>query len=161
MRFFSEIMLWLLVLNLGVAFGAGLYETRIVLPQWFSHAAGGYQVNSAAMRATDTGRRFWGLATTLPLTLLTLASLWLAWHAPAPRHSWWLAAALLTLLERMGTFGFFIPTAIRLMNEQGLPPAKANRLISWWQRLNYARILLTLLAWLAALRALSLASSIG
>ncbi|MFD2718525.1 DUF1772 domain-containing protein [Hymenobacter monticola] len=156
MTAFAESMLWLLVLNLGVAFGAGLYETRIVLPQWFSRSAIGFQVNDAAMRATDTGRQFWGMATTLPLTLLTLANLWLAGRAPAPVHGWWLAAALLTLLERLGTFGFFIPTAIKLMSEPGVAPAKASGLVGWWRRLNYGRLLLTLLAWLAALKALTL-----
>jgi hypothetical protein len=156
MNSFAEIVLWLLVLNLGVAFGAGLYETRIVLPQWFSQSADGYHVNSPAMQATDTGRRFWGMATTLPLTLLTLASLYLAGQAPEPRHSWWLAAALLTLLERIGTFSFFIPTAIKLMSEQDLGPVKTNRLVGWWLRLNYVRIVLTLLGWLAALKALTL-----
>ena len=25
---------WLFVINLGVAFGAGLYEARVVIPQW-------------------------------------------------------------------------------------------------------------------------------
>lgn len=157
----SEILLWLFVLNLGVAFGAGLYETRIVLPQWFSQSADGYRVDSAAMQATDTGRRFWGMTTTLPLTLLTLASLYLAWRAPEPLHSWWLAAALLTLLERIGTFSFFIPTAIKLMSGQSMAPAKTNRLVGWWRVLNYVRILLTLLAWLAALKALTLSPSIG
>jgi len=156
MTSFSEILLWLLVLNLGVAFGAGLYETRIVLPQWFGRSAAGYQANGAAMRATDTGRRFWGMATTLPLTLLTLGHLWLAWQAPAPAHRWWLAAALLTLLERLGTFGFFIPTALKLMAEPGPGPAESSRLVGWWLRLNYGRILLTLLAWLAALKTLTL-----
>ena len=28
------IILWLFVMNLGIAFGAGLYEHRIVVPQW-------------------------------------------------------------------------------------------------------------------------------
>lgn len=29
---FSEIVLWLFVINLGVAFGAGCYEARVVVP---------------------------------------------------------------------------------------------------------------------------------
>ncbi|WP_236668656.1 anthrone oxygenase family protein [Hymenobacter rubidus] len=143
-------------MNLGVAFGAGLYETRIVLPQWFSKTAAGYRVNDEAMRAIDTGRRFWGMVTTLPLTLLTFANLAVAWSSPPPRHDWWLAAALLTLLERLGTFGFFIPTAIKLQRNVALSEAQAGQLAAWWVRLNYGRNLLTLLAWLAALRAFSL-----
>jgi hypothetical protein len=158
---FSEICLWLFVLNLGTAFGAGLYETRIVLPQWFSPTAdGGYQVNGNGMQASDTGRRFWGMVTTLPLTLLTLTNLAAAWQAPAPRQTWWLAAALLTLLERLGTFGFFIPAALRLERSAALPAATVSRQVAWWLRLNYGRILLTLLAWLAALKALTLLQAV-
>jgi hypothetical protein len=29
----KEIVLWLFVINLGIAFGAGLYEARVVIPQ--------------------------------------------------------------------------------------------------------------------------------
>jgi hypothetical protein len=159
--FFSEILLWLLVLNLGIATGAGLFETRIILPLWFRRTAHGYEVDSEAMHTIDTGRRFWGLVTTLPLTLLTLASLAAAWRAPQPLHTWWLAAALLTLLERIGTFTFFIPTALRLQRQTSAPAATTHRLIGWWQRLNYGRLALNLLAWLAALRALSLVPHSG
>lgn len=43
---FSEILLWLYVINLGITFGAGLFETRIILPQWFSKLPEtGFQVN--------------------------------------------------------------------------------------------------------------------
>ena len=30
----KEIVLWLFVINLGVAFGAELYEAGVVIPQW-------------------------------------------------------------------------------------------------------------------------------
>ncbi|MDO7853811.1 DUF1772 domain-containing protein [Hymenobacter convexus] len=154
MSLFSEILLWLFVLDLGVAFGAGLYETRIVLPLWFEPTADGYRVDGAAMLRTDVGRRFWGPAATLPLTLLTLANLALACLAPPLRHDWWLAAALLALAERLSTFAFFIPMALRL---QRAPASAATaRRAAWWVRLNYGRIFLTLLAWLAALYTLSL-----
>jgi hypothetical protein len=35
---FEEVLLWLFVINHGIAFGAGLYEQRMVLPQWFSRS---------------------------------------------------------------------------------------------------------------------------
>jgi hypothetical protein len=55
-QYFTEILLWLFVVNLGIAFGAGLYEQRIILPQWFSRSSqSSVRVNSAAMRGTDTG----------------------------------------------------------------------------------------------------------
>jgi hypothetical protein len=153
-----EILLWLFVINHGIAFGAGLYEQRIIWPQWFSRSESGIRVNSAAMWSADTGRRFWVSVTTVPLTLLTLASLVAAWQSQGPRQTWWLGAAVITLLERIGTFSYFIPTALQLMRERedALPAAKAGALASQWMALNRVRAALALIGWLAALRALSL-----
>ena len=136
---------------------AGLYEKRIVLPMWFSKSAeAGLRVNSEAMRQTNTGPRFWAFTTTVPLTLLTLANLAVALRSQGPRHNWWVAAAAITLLERIGTFTFFIPTAIKLMKVETLSAATASALASRWMRLNYVRDALALIGWLAALRTLSL-----
>ena len=152
-----EILLWLFVINLGIAFGAGLYEQRIILPQWFVRTAdSAIRVDGAAIRNTDTGRRFWAFVTTIPLTLLTLANLAVAWQSQGQRHEWWLSAAIITLVERILTFSYFIPTAIQLMRAETFPPAKAEAMASRWTKLNYVRAALGLIAWLAALKALSL-----
>ena len=157
-QYIPDILLWLFVINHGIAFGAGLYEQRVILPQWFSRSSeSGIRVNSAAMRSTDTGRRFWAFVTTVPLTLLTLASLAVAWQSRAPRREWWLGAAAITLVERIVTFSYFIPTAIRLMRAEALPLAKVEAMASLWMELNRVRTALALIGWLAALRALSLA----
>ncbi len=154
-----EILLWLFVINLGIAFGAGLYEQRIILPQWFIRTPdSAIRVDSAAIRSTDTGRRFWAFVTTIPLTLLTLANLVVAWQSQGSGHEWWLAAAVITLVERLMTFSYFIPTALRLMRAETFPPAKVEAMASQWMTLNYARAALGLIAWLAALKALSLPS---
>ena len=56
----SGIVLWLFVINLGVAFGAGVYEHRIVVPRWIDSAPqAGAGWNAEAARQDDTGRRFW------------------------------------------------------------------------------------------------------
>jgi hypothetical protein len=156
-QYIPDALLWLFVINHGIAFGAGLYEQRIVLPQWFSRSSeSGIRVNSAAMRSTDTGRRFWAFVTTFPLTVLTLANLVVSWQSRGPRHEWWLGAALITLVERIATFSYFIPTALRLMRAEELPSAKVEVIASQWMALNHVRAALGLIAWLAALRALSL-----
>jgi magnesium-transporting ATPase (P-type) len=152
-----DLLLWLFVINQGVAFGAGLYEQRIILPQWFSRSSeSGIHVNGAAMRDTDTGRRFWAFVTTVPLTLLTLANLPVAWQSHGPRHQWWLGAVVIALAERIATFSYFIPTALRLMRAGALPSAQVAAMASRWMALNYVRAALTLMGWLAALKALSL-----
>ncbi len=74
----SRALLWLFVINLGIPLGAGLYESRIVVPRWISGSSDGVQHwNAEAARRDDTGRRFWGFVTTVPLTLLTLANLFI------------------------------------------------------------------------------------
>jgi hypothetical protein len=151
-----EILLWLFVINHGIAVGAGLYEQRIILPQWFSRSESGIRVNSAAMRSTDTGRRFWAFVTTAPLTLLTLANLVVAAQSEGARHEWWLGAVMITFVERIATFSYFIPTALRLMRAEALSSAKVDAMAMQWMALNHVRAVLALTGWLAALRALSL-----
>jgi hypothetical protein len=153
---YNDIILFLFIINLGTAFGAGIYEARIVLPLWFSKDEKGYRVNTKAMQEIETGRKFWGFVTTMPLTLLTIANLIAALQSQGAIHDWWLAAAIITLIERTGTFAFFIPTAIKLQKADTLPPSGIHGLVSLWIRLNYLRNILTLVAWASAVRALSL-----
>lgn len=156
-QYFTEILLWLFVINHGVAFGAGLYEQRIILPQWFSVSPeSGLRVNSEAMRRTDTGRRFWAYVTTVPLTLLTLASLVVVWQSQSPIREWWLGAAVITLVERIGTFSYFIPTALKLMRAETLLGTKVEAMASRWVHLNYIRTAFALVGWMAALKTFSL-----
>src|SRR6266702_2177291 len=131
----ARIVLWLFVINLGIVFGAGLYEARIVVPLWASSPP-------ESLRSPDSGRRFWAFVTTIPLTLLTLASLVAAWHAPAPRRESWLVAAVVILVERIATFSYFIPTMLRLQRA-ALPPADVRARVSLWARLNYLRSAIT------------------
>jgi len=47
----SKIVLWLFVINLGIAFGAGLYEHTIVVSRWISTSPEyGTHWNAAAAR---------------------------------------------------------------------------------------------------------------
>jgi len=151
----ETILLWLFVINLGIAFGAGLFEHRIVFGRWLqSSPESGTHWNADAVRADDTGQRFWAFVTTGPLTLLTLANLYAAWVASGPVRTWWLAAALVALAERVFTVSYFIPTMIGLMNAVDSPAAVAQA--SRWSNLNLVRHALGLIAWLAALRTLEL-----
>ena len=139
-------LLWLFIIFLGIAFGAGLYESRVVVPLWTSNPP-------ASMASPDSGHRFWAFVTTGPLTLLTVANLVLALQSQGPARAWWLTAAVVTLVERVGTFGYFIPTIIRLSRKPaGDPRLRAG--LAWWVRLNYVRNTLTLVAWIAALKVL-------
>lgn len=147
-------LLWLFIINLGIAFGAGLYEHRIVVPDWISSDAAGAHWNAAAARTDNTGLRFWAFVSTGPLTLLTLANLFAAWRSSGAIRGWWLAAALLVLADRVLTFGYFIPTMIGLMGSDDSPASVATALR--WSSMNYIRHALVGGGWLAALKAFAL-----
>jgi len=142
-------LLWLFVINLGIVCGAGLYEARIVVPLWAS-------APPESLRSPDSGRRFWAFVTTVPLTLLTLGNLVVGLATHGPRRGWLLAAVSLILIERALTFSYFIPTMLLLQRSTTLAAPAIKAKLSQWARLNYLRNTLTLAAWVAALRALTL-----
>ena len=155
-EFVATATLWLFVINLGIAFGAGLYETRIMIPQWLNGSPeSGYRWNPELARQSNTGLRFWVYVTTLPLTLLTLAGLVTAWESPFEVRYWWLGAVTAGLVDRILTFAYFIPTMLALMQNDAVPQSEAVGKASQWVRMGYVRHAATLIAWLAALKALS------
>jgi len=140
-------VLWLFVINLGIAFGAGIYEARVVIPQWET---------LPPRQWPNTGLMFWVYATTVPLTLLTIASLVAAWLTRGRMRFWYLTAVCLVIIERLATFSYFIPTMVRLMGTEGPADVAVQEALSQWLFLNHGRHVLTLTAWLASLKALSL-----
>lgn len=154
----AQILLWLFVINLGIALGAGLYESRIVVPQWISYSPeSGYRWNVEAARQANTGVNFWVYVTTVPLTLLTLANLFVAWRwSRGELRRWWLGAGFGTVADKILTFGYFIPVMLRLMGDESIPPAEAVATALQWARFDWMRHAIDFVAWLAALRAFGL-----
>jgi hypothetical protein len=141
----SAVLLWLLTVNLGIALGAGLYESRVVISDWPS---------ASPSQWPNTGTRFWAYVTTVPLTTLTVLNAVAAWRDRSPRRQSWLTSVGIAACERAVTFGYFIPTMVDLMGRSTLD-AEVLGSLNQWMTLNYGRHLLTFAAWLFALRALS------
>jgi hypothetical protein len=155
-RYVPQVLLWLFVINLGIVLGAGLYEARIEFPQWLVNSAeSGYRWDAEAARHANTGLRFWVYVTTVPLTLLTLANLIAAWRAQGAIRVWWLSASGFALADRVFTFSYFVPTMVKLINDQTLSQAQAVAMATTWGQLNYLRHVFVLVAWLLALKAFS------
>jgi hypothetical protein len=146
-QYVPKVLLWLFVINLGIALGAGIYEQRVVIPQW---------ENIPPQEWPQTGVLFWVYVTTVPLTLLTLANLVGGLLDRGPRRYWWLAAVAIVVVERIATFSYFIPMMVWLQGTEGLPEAEVQAALSQWMLLDYGRHVLTLAGWLAALKAFSL-----
>lgn len=153
----AEITLALYVVTLGIAVGGGLYEARVIVPLWYRGRNGDEPVwDAQCARTADPDRRFWMYVTTIPLTVLTVASLVLAFQLNDPRRTCWLAAAGVILLERIATFTYFMPSLQRLQEDEFLRPEAARVMVSWWILLNWMRNLTYAACWLAALLAFAL-----
>jgi hypothetical protein len=128
-----------------------------------AHRSSGGRIdwNAAAAVAANVGLRFWVYVTTVPLTLLTFANLFAALQAVGPARNWWLIAVVAAALDRASTFGYFIPTMLRLTRPDGPTGTNAARLATKWAQLDYVRHGLTLAALVAALRALTLLIETG
>jgi hypothetical protein len=148
-----NVILWLFVLNLGIAFGAGIYEHRVEFPLWLVATNGGsYVWNAKAANAANSGLRFWAFISTGPLTILTIINLVLAWGARGSIRKWWLSATVVALAERVLTFSYFIPTMVSLMQDETLSISVAVKMAYQWGLLNNLRHILVLVAWVCALK---------
>ncbi|HZA23981.1 MAG TPA: anthrone oxygenase family protein, partial [Dehalococcoidia bacterium] len=92
---------------------------------------------------------------------LTLANLVVAWRAQGATRRWWLGAAAAAVVDRIFTFAYFIPTMLKLQRAEALPESEVVAMAVQWKRLDYVRHAIVLVAWLAALKGLSLLSKHG
>ena len=143
---FKRLILWMFVIFLGIGFGAGIYEARIVIPQWISMPPHTWP---------NTGLQFWVYVTTIPLTLLTIFNAIAAWNDNTPKRVWWLGSVGIIFIERIATFFYFIPEMIRLMGD-GVPEMEIIAGLSQWMMMNHGRHVLSLAGWLLALKAFSM-----
>lgn len=152
----ASVLLRLLTVVLGIASGACLYEQRILVPSWFPVVDGRLSIDTAAWRGPASGKRFWLYVTNGPLTMLTLLSIWPAWHlASTGRGVWWLLAAAFAALERSMTLGWFIPTGVKLMASPLPLSPRAEASVRRWYRLNWLRCGLFVAGFTASLEAVA------
>ena len=143
----KELLLWLLVINLGISVGAGLYESRIVIPSYFGTSPDTF---------VNTGLSFWIYVTTIPLTLLTIANGIVAWKTQGSRRKLYIITIIIVSIERLLTFFYFIPTMAGLMGNTEITQHKIDAILSQWTFLNNFRHLLSIAGWLTALKTLTI-----
>lgn len=151
-----KIVLWLFVINLGTTFGAGLYEALVEFPHWLNQTPNGLVWSAQAARSADSGLKFWAFVSTGPLTLLTLLSIPLAWKSSPDLRRWWLPAVGIVLVERLLTFGFFIPNMIALMDMPSNAESVTRAVL--WGKMNLLRHALNFAGLVTALKAFAIAN---
>jgi anthrone oxygenase-like protein len=144
----GSIALWALVIALGLQTGAGIYETRVIVPLW---AAAPQRFFSQPLRP-DSGKRLWIILSPI-LSIISIINLIIAFGAAEPKRTWWIAASAISVAVMIVTFAYFVPSllAIARAAEGDDVTAKAKT----WVALNYVRAITVITAWLLALKAFS------
>ncbi|HJT16013.1 MAG TPA: DUF1772 domain-containing protein, partial [Thermoanaerobaculia bacterium] len=138
--------------------GAGLYEARIVVPLWSRGVPSTLAAGDPFGRvAIDAGLRFWKY-TTSAVALLAILALIFGFRVPAPQRAWRMFAALAEIAIVAWTLLYFRPTLVRLFmgHGAGLSAGAIAAIVHRWVAWSYVRIAVSLVAWCAALRALTL-----
>lgn len=154
----SRLALGLFVMILGIDIGAGLYESRVVVPLWSAGVPRTLVAGDPYGRvAIDAGMRFWAFITPA-VGLAAAVSLGFGLSAPRPRLTWQVAASAIELCAFAMTMIYFKPTLMRLFlgHGDGLSSAAIAATVRRWIGWNWVRIALSLAAWGAGLRALLL-----
>jgi hypothetical protein len=154
----QTIWLWLLVVFVGIQFGAGLYEKLAVVPLWADVSANQVLDRMKDSGMWNAGRLFWPFVSP-PVAVLAVVNLILAWRSTASNRRWWLAGAALMCVYAAVSYSFFVPQMLMLQASDGTwSDNRIESLIDWWIGLNYLRMAIGAAGWLCALRALSLSA---
>jgi hypothetical protein len=158
----AQITLWFFVIFLSIEVGAGLYETRVIVPRWSASPPESVWTwadlrATNAQAAIDPGTRFWVYVA--PATgLSALLAFAFSFATKGAHRTWRLIGTILALVVVAATFIYFVPN-IRLLlgpNSHNIDGEKVKALMDQWVMGNYVRAAVGIVAWLAALRAFSL-----
>jgi hypothetical protein len=150
----AAIGLWALVIVLGVQTGAGIFETRVLVPLWSSNPPASVVAYLAQPLRPDSGRRLWIFLS--PITaVIALGNLVLALMSSGPRRAWWVAGAGGGVAVLVATFAYFVPVLLSLPATGELPEAAARAKVKTWVALNYVRAAVLVAAWISSLKAFS------
>jgi hypothetical protein len=147
--------IFLLFVSLGM--GAGLYEARVVYPNWATDALpatlGAKLISSGQAGAA---RRFWPFVSPAVLLLAILNS-YLAWQQVGAVRLVWLAASLTIIVKSLATYVYFAPTMMRSFEHATrMEATHLRRMISQWTMLSRLRAVAEFIAWAAGVYALVL-----
>lgn len=163
----KQIILWLFVIVLGIGVGAGLYEARVIMPLWSSappESVWGWRDLLAAnpRYAPHAGERFWILVSPVR-ALLAIAVLVTGLRMSGEQRRWRLVASIISLALFILAVTWLIPTSTELFgnNSRELSAEQVISKTKTWVMLNYLFQVLGIVAFLAALRALTISNTEG
>jgi hypothetical protein len=142
------IALSLFLFTITLSLGGGIYEVLVIYPNWK------HDVTPANLLAKlqssgqlNANKRFWPLVSPLQ-GLLAIVSIILAIKFTGEAQSYWLTAAILIFVNRLITFGYFVPEMLRkIMKPEQIETTRLQAIVRRWTALSPLRIIPELLAW--------------
>lgn len=139
----------------GLALGAGVFELRVIIPQWAAEPTAEDIAEAIEQSGhAASGKRFWALVGPLVLPL-TAANLVAALRSSGPHRGWWLASSATMAGLSVATATYYVPTLHKLQQPGAIPEAEVRAVAKRRVDLDYVRIAVGVGAWFAGLRALA------
>jgi Domain of unknown function (DUF1772) len=157
---YRTVLLWLLVIFVGIQFGAGLYEKLAIVPLWADAPADQVLTAMESSGMKRAGRVFWPFVSPV-VALLAVLNLVVAWRSSHAAHRrWWLAAGVAMTVYALVSYGYFVPQMLSFQSGGGhWTTSEIETFVTWWTGLNYVRMTIGAVGLLCALRALSLTTA--
>jgi hypothetical protein len=153
----DEVLLCAFIFSVGLGIGGGLYETRVVYPNWAKDPTPD-RLSEKLISSGQAGaaRRYWPLVSPAS-ALLAIVNMFLAWDQVGMVRDLWLMSSIAIVLKSLGTYGYFVPTYIRrIAKPNTMDAVTLRRLVRTWTRLSPLRIVVELFAWITGMWALLL-----
>ena len=151
----AVIVLWLLVISCGILAGGSIYERVVLTPLW----AGSPPQSVTAWPYGGVQAPFFMVATPT-WALLSLVTFGLSFFMPAEVRPWARVAGVIGVAVMIWTAAYFIPRVMMTQANRGagLSGEEITRYTVQFVQWGLLRTVLVLGGWLAALRALVLAT---
>jgi len=151
----DQILLCAFIFSVGMGIGGGVYETRVVYPNWIKEPT----PNGLGERLVSSGqagaaRRYWPLISPTS-ALLALINSFFAWHQTGLVRTLWLTSSVLIIFKSAGTYAYFVPTYIRrIAKPETMDIMSLRRVVRTWTNLSPLRVLVETFAWITGIWAL-------
>jgi hypothetical protein len=153
----DQVLLCTFIFSVGVGIGGGLYETRVVYPNWAkAPTPEGLSEKLISSGQAGAARRYWPLVSPAS-ALLAILNVFLALHQAGMVRNLWLMSSIAIVLKSIATYGYFVPTYIRQIGKPTVVnPATLRRIVRTWAGLSPLRIVAETFAWITGMWAILL-----
>jgi hypothetical protein len=153
----AQTLLCAFIFSVGLGIGGGLYETRVVYPNWSKDPTpDGLSEKLISSGQAGAARRYWPLVSPAS-ALFAIVNMFLAWDQVGIVRELWLMSSIAIVLKSLGTYGYFVPTYIRrIAKPNTMDTMTLRRLVRQWTGLSPLRIVVEIFAWITGMWALLL-----